>query len=422
MIRLVVPVAVTGMGCITAAGRTVAANIAGLDAGARSPVPPSQLRPPLFRTDSDHPVFMSALPEADDAVFTALPDFRGLAHCSRTVRLAAHAALEALADAELAPEELSSLRVGVCLGTSVGTSLDFFDFYRDQRTGTDAPLDEILRYRASNPALALARLLRLGGAGQSGPVLCVANACSSGADAIGIAAGWVREGLCDIALCGGADALARVTYLGFGSLRLTTPEACKPFDANRSGLNLGEGAGVLVLESPARAANRRLRGVVMGYGTATDAHHLTAPHPDARGLTLALEQALGQGNVQGSARTNMHEIAFINAHGTTTPTNDAAEGKFFRERFPDTPFIATKGCTGHTLGAAGAVEAVFTVAHLARGLLPASPGFAVPDAAIGASPVCAPTPVSGSMALSQSLAFGGNNSVLLLGKGDTPCP
>lgn len=406
MIRAATPVAVTGMGCITAAGNTVAANIAGLDAGTRSPAPPS-----LFRTEGAHPVFMSGLPEADDAAFAALPDFRGLARCSRTVRLAAYAALEALEDAGLAPEALSTLRVGVCIGTSVGTSLDFFDFYGDQRAGTDAPLDEIHRYLASNPALALARLLRL-----NGPVQCVANACSSGADAIGVAAGWVRGGLCDIALCGGTDALSRVTYLGFGSLRLTASDACKPFDANRSGLNLGEGAGVLVLESSARAGNRSPRGTVMGYGTATDAHHLTAPHPDARGLVLALGQALAQGGA-GSA-----DIAFINAHGTATLTNDAAEGKFFRDRFPGTPFIATKGCTGHTLGAAGAVEAVFTLAHLARGLLPASPGFAVPDAALGVSPVSMPTVFSGSMALSQSLAFGGNNSVLLLGKGDAPCP
>lgn len=439
MIRRAAPVAVTGMGCITAAGRTVAENIATLDAGFRAPQPPS-----LFVAESAHPVFMSALPGGDaaesgreaDAVFAALPEASGLSRLSRTVRLAAHAALEALADAHISPADLPSLRVGVCLGTSVGVSLDFFDYYRDWRSGTDAPLDAVIRYRASNPALALARLLRLNGAG---PVQCVANACSSGADAIGMAAAWIRAGLCDLALCGGADALARVTCLGFGSLRLTSPEACRPFDANRTGLNLGEGAGVFVLErttgefpSGTALSARPAKTWVLGYGTATDAHHLTAPHPEARGLHAAVGQALAQAGAKEA------DIAFINAHGTATPTNDAAEGKFFRERFPATPFVATKGGTGHTLGAAGAVEAVFSAAHLARGLLPGSPGFSVPDPAIGAAPVSTPATVGGDMALSQSLAFGGNNSVLLLGRGEgasgaaspavalsgggTPCP
>ena len=160
-----------------------------------------------------------------------------------------------------------------------------------------------------------------------------------------------------------------MTYLGFGSLKLLSPELCRPFDNSRAGLNLGEGAAVLVLESDARAEDRKCVGRVLGYGTATDAYHLTAPHPESRGLYRALEQALAQASATG------RDIAFINAHGTATPTNDLAEARFFRTAFPETPFVATKGGTGHTLGAAGAVEAVFTVKHLERGLLPASIGF-----------------------------------------------
>lgn len=404
--RRAAPVGITGMGCISAAGATLAATLDGLDAGRRNPLPPS-----LFRVEKGYPVFMCDLPEADDAFFDILPGRDLLRGCSRTVRLAAHAALEALAAAGFCPQDLAPLTVGVCLGTSVGTALEFYDLYCALRADKEGSLDEIHRYLRSNPALALARLLRL-----SGPVQCVTNACSSGADAVGVAAGWIRDGLCDIALCGGADALSRITYLGFGSLRLPSMEACRPFDASRDGLNLGEGAAVMVLESPGRSRGRRSFGTVMGYGTATDAHHLTAPHPEARGLVAALEQALSQA---GLARES---IAFINAHGTATPTNDAAEGRFFRTHFPGTPFVATKGGTGHTLGAAGAMEAVFTLAHLARGLLPASPGFAEEDPAIGASPTDAPLPVAGEVAMSQSLAFGGNNSVLILGKGDAPCP
>lgn len=410
MIRKAAPVSITGMGCISAAGTSLAANVAALDAGTRNPLPPS-----LFSVEKNHPVFMCGLPGTDAPAFAALPEAHLLAGCSRTVRLAAHAALEALGRAGLDPRNLAGLRVGVCLGTSVGTALEFYDLYRAVRAGKDAPLDELRGYLNSNPALALARILRPSGA-MAGPVQCVTNACSSGADAIGIAAQWIRDGLCDIALCGGADALARITYLGFASLRLTSADACLPFDKNRNGLNLGEGAAILVLESPERARGRKLSGTVLGYGTATDAHHLTAPHPDARGLILALDQALTQ------AGARREDIAFINAHGTATPTNDAAEGAFFKNHFPNTPFVATKGGTGHTLGAAGAVEAVFTLAHLARGLLPASPGFTEEDPDIGVSPVAASTAVSGSVAMSQSVAFGGNNSVLILGKGDAPCP
>ena len=403
--RYAAPVAVTGLGCISAAGATLFAGLAGIDAGSRTPLPPS-----LFQVEKAYPVFMCDLPKVEDAFYDALPARDLLGGLSRTVRLAAHALLDALADAGLSPKDLVFLKVGVCLGTSVGTALEFYDLHCAVRVGKEAPLDDLCRYLRSNPALAVARLL-----GVSGPVQCVTNACSSGADAIGIAAGWIRDGLCDVVLCGGADALSRVTYLGFSSLRLPSMDVCRPFDASRNGLNLGEGAGVLVLESPERAASRPSRGTVMGYGTAADAHHLTAPHPDACGLAMALECALVQAGVTDG------DIAFINAHGTATPTNDAVEGKFFQMRFPQTPIVATKGATGHTLGAAGAVEAVFTLAHLARGLLPASPGFAAEDPAIGISPTTAPTLVAGHVAMSQSLAFGGNNSVLVLGKGDAPC-
>jgi 3-oxoacyl-[acyl-carrier-protein] synthase-1/3-oxoacyl-[acyl-carrier-protein] synthase II len=406
MIRPAMPVNVAGMGCITAAGRSVAENIARLDQGTRAPLPPSR-----FFLETAHPVFASPLPDAEAAALSPLPAASLPGGCSRTVSLAMHAALEAIADAGLAVQELQGLTVGVCLGTSVGASLDFFDFYRDQRTGEEPPLTAVDRYLNANPALALARLLRL-----RGPVQCVTNACSSGTDAIGLAAQWIRSGVCDMALCGGADALARITCLGFISLRLTSPDPCRPFDRRRNGLNLGEGAGILVLASPKSPRRAHSAGSVLGYGTATDAHHMTAPHPDARGLVMALDQAVAQAGIR------REDIAFINAHGTGTPANDAAEGRFFRARLPGKPFIATKGCTGHTLGAAGAVEAIYTLRHLARGLLPASPGFVETDPELGIAPLAAPAPVCGRVALSQSLAFGGNNSVLLLGKGQPPCP
>ena len=395
--RRISPVRIAGMGCISAAGSNVAANIAALDKGERNAVAPS-----FLDVETACPVFRAEVPESAPE---GLPDPFLYERCARTARMAACAATEALEDAGYDFRHLAGLRVGICLGTSVGTALNFSSFYLGQKAGRNEPLDPVDRYLASNPAPALARMLRT-----TGPVQTVANACASGADAIGYGAEWIRSGLCDIVLCGGADGLSRITYLGFGSLKLLSHTLCRPFDKHRAGLNLGEGAAVMVLEAAPRGRGRAPLGTVLGYGTATDAWHLTAPHPEARGLVLALGHATAQAGIRNE------DIAFINAHGTATPTNDASESKFFRNIFPTTPFLGTKGVTGHTLGAAGALEAVFTVKHLERGRLPASVGFAEVDPELGIAPVTSPVDVAGSIAMSQSLAFGGNNSVLLFGK------
>ena len=394
------PVYVTGLGCISAAGLTVEENLAALDEGRRDPGPPV-----LFPAEIQRPVFMCALPETE-AEFSAPPAEMPPKGISRTMKLALHATMEALRAAGLACEELTRLRVGVCIGTSVGTSFDLFDYYKCYRAGGQEPSDSVHTYLNSNPALALTHFFSL-----RGPMQTIANACTSGADAIGTAAGWIRRGLCDIAICGGCDALSNVVYHGFSSLQLLSPEPCRPFDKNRKGLNLGEGAGIMVLETEERSRGKPVIGRIRGYGTATDAYHLTAPHPEARGLKKALEHALAQANAA------INDIAFINAHGTATLTNDAAESQFFRTVLPQIPFVATKGCTGHTLGAAGAVEAVFTLAHLNRRRLPASPGFSESDPGAGTSPVSVPTGVGNGLAMSQSLAFGGNNSILLMDAG-----
>ena len=390
------PVAVTGMGLVSAAGATLPETLRVLARGT-----PVHASPPPFATTHPFPVFRCP-PELGEAM--TMP-----ARCSRTAALALAAAREALSSAGFdSPRETESFRLGVLVGTSVGASLDFFDFYKARSAGETPSMDAMEEYLAANPAETLGEYLRC-----SGPAVCVTNACSSGADAVGIGADWIRSGLCDLVLAGGADALSYITYAGFCSLRLPSASACRPFDARRDGLSLGEGAAFLLLESEASRAKRNVRaqGFVAGYGTATDAHHLTAPHPEGLGLALAVDQAFAQ------AGASWDDIAFINAHGTATRTNDAAEGAFFAAHCPEIPFIATKGATGHTLGAAGALEAVLTAAHLDAGELPPSPGFREPDPAIGLAPVSEPTPVRGRFALSQSLAFGGNNSVLLLSGG-----
>ena len=261
----------------------------------------------------------------------------------------------------------------------------------------------------SSPASVIAREF-----GLTGPCQTVVNACASGTDAVGLAASWIRGGVCDLAIAGGADELGRITYNGFISLMISDDSPCRPFDRDRKGLNLGEGAGMLVLESAESRARRgsRARSFLLGYGSACDAHHLTAPKPDGEGLRRAIAEALA------CCGTPAEAISFVNAHGTGTPDNDRVESRVLADLFPGVPFLSTKGYTGHTLGAAGAIEAVFTVACLERGMIPASAGFTTPDPELAGAPVTECTKIAGRVALSESLAFGGNNSVILLGPGE----
>jgi 3-oxoacyl-[acyl-carrier-protein] synthase-1/3-oxoacyl-[acyl-carrier-protein] synthase II len=192
---------------------------------------------------------------------------------------------------------------------------------------------------------------------------------------------------------------------------ITDDAPCKPFDSARKGLNLGEGAAMLVLEAEVSRRKRRASPMArfLGYASSTDAYHLTAPHPQGDGLRRAILGAL-----QVSDR-RWEDVAFINAHGTATPDNDRVESKVLRDLFPGTPFLSTKGYTGHTLGAAGAIEAAFTIACLDRQKIPGSAGFANVDPELIISPVMTTTAITGNTAASQSLAFGGCNGVLVLG-------
>ena len=400
-------VRIIGVGCLTAAGTTLGQSIRSLDDGGPSPIPPT-----LFQADKPHPVFQCDLEKAiaDTALLAPENELhqRCLTHmlsCNRTTQLAVLATLQAFVSSSMDLRSISSLRVGTCIGTSVGASLDFFNHYTALRQETGANLGEINRYMQSNPAEAVARFLNT-----RGPLLSITNACSSGTDALGIAQAWLESDLCDMAIAGGADALAQITYLGFQSLKITSEAPCKPFDAKRNGLNLGEGAAIFLVTrtTPSHSAPY---GYITGYGTCTDAHHLTAPHPKAIGLNMALTMALTQAGLTKEA------MGFINAHGTATPTNDVTEAAFLKNHFRETPFLSTKGATGHTLGAAGAIEAAFTLAHLNRGRIPASPAFTEEDPACAIAPVQKAVTITAQYALSQSLAFGGNNSILILERG-----
>ncbi|RMD75634.1 MAG: beta-ketoacyl-[acyl-carrier-protein] synthase family protein [Lentisphaerae bacterium] len=316
-----------------------------------------------------------------------------------TTRFWLYACEQAIADAGLAVEDLCRQRVGVCMGTTVGTAMNNESFNRAYYAGERAPMAPITRYLRSNPASAAMRYF-----GFSGPQLCVGNACASGTDALGIGLSWLRQGLCDYVLAGGSDELCRVTYGGFLSLMNTAEGECRPFDRRRMGLNLGEGAAALLLcRDPAGA-----KGYVLGYGNCADGYHPTAPHPEGKGLKIAIQRAIADSGISSG------DICLINSHGTGTVENDRVEGKVIRECFAQVPFISTKGYTGHTLGAAGALEAAFTIWHLNHGEIPGTRGFEELDPEIGVAPVREPQKVEGSVALSQSLAFGGVNSVVVL--------
>lgn len=387
-------VAISGAGCLCAAGMTLSDALSSMLRGERHPQPPA--------------AFSTSHPEAFQVfeIRDPLPVAGSDAELLRTTRLALSAAMEALADAGLNVEDLRGKKVGVCVGTTVGSAMNNEDFYRDFRHGEEPSMAPIERYLRSNPAAAVARHFQL-----DGPCQVVVNACSSGTDAIGLGASWIRAGLCDIALVGGADELCRTTYNGFSSLMIFADEPCKPFDAKRKGLNLGEGAGILVLESEASLSerNKKERGFVLGYGSGTDAYHLTAPHPDGIGLKRAVAEALTMGNVSAD------HLAFINAHGTGTPDNDRVESRVLAELFPQVPFVSTKCYTGHTLGAAGAIEAALSLACLEQGQIPANAGFSQQDPELPRCPVSEVTAFSGRIALSESLAFGGNNAAVLIG-------
>lgn len=388
------PIIVSGMGGLCAAGANVPEMMNTIYSGSRTPIVSEYVRADHLE---QYPMF--ELPPS------AVPDcyYEG-PESERCGLLAIAAAREAFENAGLDPDNLKKNRVGVCIGTTVGNAMNNESFYRDFLFNRFPGMKSIKTYLKANPADMVARHFHLKGIRQ-----CIANACSSGAVAIGQAAEWINNGLCDIAVAGGSDMLCRVIYNGFISLKITDSRPCRPFDKNRLGLNLGEGSGMVVMESDKTFCQRRARihATLCGYGNCSDAYHISAPMPDGAGLEMAISVALQQ------ARISHNDITFINAHGTATPENDKVEGILFSRLFPQTPFHSTKGYTGHTLGAAGAIEAIITIESLKRQMIAANVGFSEPDPEFAVNPVTENTPVVGDYALSDSVAFGGNNAVLV---------
>ncbi|WP_030022827.1 beta-ketoacyl-[acyl-carrier-protein] synthase family protein [Streptomyces monomycini] len=334
----------------------------------------------------------------------------------RFCQMALIAAREAVADAGLSPERWDATRVAVVIG--VGTT----SFERLQPEVLKLAADRVrsvspLMIPRSIPNIAAGEIaLDLGA---RGPALAVSTACASGASALGTALLMLRCGQCDIALAGGAESVRnRISSAGFSQLgalstRTSDPAgASRPFDSKRDGFVLSEGAAVLVLERPAHAEARRARAraLLRGYGASCDAHHPTAPPPDGRGAADAILSALHDADLSAA------DIGHINAHGTSTPLNDAAEAHALRTVFAEPPPVTSvKGALGHTIGAAGAIEAATTALTLQHHMIPPTANHENPDPSLELDIVAAtPRPVRTRAALSNSFGFGGQNAALVL--------
>jgi len=247
--------------------------------------------------------------------------------------------------------------------------------------------------------------------GIGAPCQIIANACASGTNAIGHAFNCVRSGRYQRVLTGGYDAISELVFVGFDSLQAATPERCRPFDRERSGLVLGEGAAILALENFERAQKRgaTILAEIIGYGISTDNFHLTQPDPSGIGPRQAMEGALASAGIKAS------EIDYINAHGTATPFNDASEGKAIAELFNGVPVSSTKGMMGHSLGAAGAIEAVISLLALQDQLLPPNINFREGDTGLDLNIVAnESTSARVRTVLSNSFGFGGTNASVIL--------
>ena len=298
-------------------------------------------------------------------------------------------------------------RVGIFLGTSTAGILQTELAYRRRDPETGA-LPGDFNYRTTHNTFSLGEFAREY-FGLEGPAMVISTACSSSAKVFAAAARQLACGTIDAALVGGVDSLCLTTLYGFASLQLTSATPCRPYDAARNGISIGEGAAFALLE---RASDRPAIGslLLLGTGESSDAYHMSSPHPEGLGARMAMEAALRSAGLKPS------DIDYINLHGTATPANDAAEGKAVAALFGDrVACSSTKGVTGHTLGAAGAIEAVICALALRHDLLPGSPNTEDLDPSINLQYLLKPKSGRLRRVLTNSFGFGGSNCSLVLG-------
>ena len=298
-------------------------------------------------------------------------------------------------------------RIGVFVGTSTSGILQTELAYRRRDASGRLPPD--FHYEQTHNSFSVAdftrRLL-----GLEGPALAVSAACASSAKVFGNAARMIDAGLIDAAVVGGVDSLCLTTLYGFNSLELVSRQACRPFDADRDGISIGEAGGFALVEVPGRDVDPAAL-IVGGIGESSDAHHMSTPHPEGTGAKAAIEAALQM------AQVGPGDVDYINLHGTGTPSNDAAEDRAVHRVFGHrTPASSTKGATGHTLGAAGIVEAIFAALSVREGFAPAGLNTRRPDPSLQSNYLLRNLTGHVDIALSNSFGFGGANCSLLIGR------
>lgn len=304
----------------------------------------------------------------------------------------------------IARKRWGARRVGVFLGTSTSGILSTEQAYRRRDAATGA-LPPDFRYATTHSTGSVAAFVRQALSLQ-GPAFVISTACSSGAKAYGNAARMIELGLIDAAVVGGVDSLCMTILYGFNSLELLSPEVCRPWDAQRRGLSLGEGAAFALIERDAH----RPQAWLLGVGESSDGYHMSSPHPEGAGAAEAMRGALAQAGMAPG------EVDYLNLHGTATPNNDAAEDVAVRTVFGERlPCSSTKGATGHTLGAAGGVEAAIALLALQHRVMPGGLNRSEPDPLLRADYLDAPREAPLKVVASNSFGFGGSNACLVFG-------
>ena len=394
---------VTGMGIISAIGSDTLAVLDSL-MNRRSGIGRMTLLDSVYRNEI--PV-AGIVANNEELLHIALPGISG--NYTRTSLFGIIAAKQAIEQA--APISLAGRRTGLISATTVGGMDRSEVFYKSYLSGNSkGRMRDIAGHDCGDGTERIARLL-----GITGFISTINTACSSSANAIMMGARMIRMGLLDRVVAGGTDALTLFTVNGFNSLMILDREACKPFDENRNGLNLGEGSAFIVMESEESAlkAGKKILCEISGYGNACDAYHQTASSPEGRGASLSMQKAME------SAGLRPDEISYINAHGTGTKNNDLSEGiaieRIFTSGIP--AISSTKAYTGHTLGAAGAIEAVISILTLNHQCVFPNLNFSHQMNELDFSPVTElETGISLNHIMSNSFGFGGNNTTLIISR------
>jgi 3-oxoacyl-[acyl-carrier-protein] synthase II len=395
-------IVITGAGIVTALGFGWKPNAEGFRAGKTA------MRPVTLFDVSRQRVKMAAqvdVPDTLPATHLSSPEIRRM---DRAAKLLVLAALEAWKQSGWEASDALPLVLGT---TSGGMSLGEA-YYRQAiaAPGKDAgQMRRVQNYQAQRQALDVVDAL-----GFSGPITIIANACASGANSIGHAWDLIRRGHAERVFTGGYDAISQMVFGGFDSLQALSPTVCRPFDARRDGLALGEGAAMLALETldSAKKRNAEILGEIVGYGAATDAHHLTQPHPNGDAALASMNAACA------AARLTPDKINYINAHGTGTPLNDSAEAaainRFGGAAAKNIFVSSTKSSIGHLLGGAGSVEAVICLMALREQWLPPTSTLQTLEPSCTFPFVTKPTDAKVDYALTNSFGFGGANATLIL--------